>query len=142
VVEFFLGILAFRFFRNISPGWSFFISAAGLVLFISPFSSHAPRLVGYGIPSMLLIMGLTNLESSRKFWIPRPLLMAGDASYCLYLIHGPILHSILPDPSSTAPLNRVLILAAVAAVVALSIPIHLYIEKPLLRYLNEKTNFT
>jgi peptidoglycan/LPS O-acetylase OafA/YrhL len=35
-----------------------------------------------------------------------------------------------------------LILAAVAAIVAISIPIHLYIEKPLLRFLNEKTNFT
>lgn len=142
VLEFFLGTLAFRFYRYFSRGWAFFLVAAGLILVFFPLTRQFSHLLTFGIPCMFLITGLTSLESSRKFVIPRPFLLAGDASYCLYLIHAPIMRAILPDPSSAVPISRLLILAEVTAIIALSIPIHLYIEKPLLRYLNEKTNFT
>ncbi|MDB5394902.1 MAG: acyltransferase 3 [Rhodospirillales bacterium] len=49
------------------------------------------RSMGYGLAGVLIILGLSALEVQRRIRAPAPLIMLGDASYLLYLIHVPAL---------------------------------------------------
>jgi peptidoglycan/LPS O-acetylase OafA/YrhL len=139
VFEFFLGTLAIYMYKQIPTTIAWLLSIAGLLLFIFPFHPEVSHVQAFGIPSMLLLLGLTSLEYRHKIVVPGCLVTAGNASYCLYLIHAPLMYYILfTHTPATLATNRLFLLSLAAAIGGLSILIHLYLEKPLLRYLNQQ----
>jgi exopolysaccharide production protein ExoZ len=92
----------------------------------------------YGIGSALSIAGFVTLEQQGRVRAPAVLRLLGDASYSTYLIHFPLLSLFAKifvrlGAASAAPplLSFVLIFGMVAAI---GIAVHLYIEKPLLKF--------
>lgn len=141
VLEFLLGVAVFQLFKRIPLALAVLLLVAGSILFFSPLHIYRSHLILFGIPSAFLVAGLTNLEYRQKLKIPRAAVLAGDASYCLYLIHLPILDAMLGSVFSMYPVNRFLILLIVLAFIPASIFIHLYFEKPLLRLLNGRLSW-
>jgi exopolysaccharide production protein ExoZ len=95
------------------------------------------RCLGYGTAGVLIIAGLSVLETQGRLWVPRPLTLLGGASYLLYLIHVPALVT-LGASERHLHLLRYLppwLLAALFALLIIlgAMGIHLAIEKPLLR---------
>ncbi|MDR3450392.1 MAG: acyltransferase [Alphaproteobacteria bacterium] len=93
----------------------------------------------YGLGSALALLGFIELERSGHIKVPAFLILLGDASYGLYLIHFPLL-SLLAKiviaahlPDFLPPGLIFVIMAAVA--VAAGIVFHLLFEKPILRKL-------
>ncbi len=52
------------------------------------------RLVAYGLPSALCVLGLLMMEQKIGERIPKPMMVLGNASYSLYLSHVLVLHGI------------------------------------------------
>jgi exopolysaccharide production protein ExoZ len=137
VLEFFLGVSATYIFKKLPFFLSLILSIAGMVLFLFPLEQFSSHVIPFGLPSAFLVTGLAGLEYGRKIWIPRFAVLVGDASYCLYLIHLPVISYILPYPAAPQPVNRLLIITIVIVITLVAIPVHLYIEKPLLTCINK-----
>lgn len=136
VFEFFLGTLALRIHNKVPFAMAVVLTATGAVLFLFPQKIAISQAIAFGIPSAMLITGLTALEKRHAFRVPRMLVLLGDASYCLYLLHGPVIAWLLPFPATPGSTSRWLLAGIVAALIIASIPIHLFVEKPLLQFLN------
>ena len=98
----------------------------------------------YGVGSAMMIFGLIQAEAAgmADAFKPRWATLLGDASYALYLIHFPLI-SVLCKIAIAAGFSGVwgsiaTFLIGVIACVAVSVVFHLYVEKPLLRYLGTK----
>lgn len=96
------------------------------------------RVFMFGIPAALFMYGFLYVKTS----ISRLLIHLGDASYSLYLLHGTILSAIVQlifkfklSGYFTGFLGSVLIF--VLTMTAVSI-FYLFVERPLLRYLNRR----
>jgi exopolysaccharide production protein ExoZ len=138
VLEFLLGVSAVYVFKKPSFFLSVILSIAGLALFLLPLKQYSSHIISFGIPSLFLVIGLTSLEYKNKIRIPLFAVRVGDASYCLYLIHLPIIAYIFPYPASSQPFNRLLIVTFVILITLIAILLHLYVEKPLLTYINKR----
>jgi|SRR5579859_3125937 len=136
VLEFFLGASCVYFYRKIPLYLSIVMSLAGLILFLFPLPGMHLNTLGYALPSLLIVAGLTSLECHRKIPVPKPILSIGDASYALYLVHWPILYFILDACPPAWSANRAFQLALILAIIALSIVVHKWVEAPALRKLN------
>ncbi|WP_128544577.1 acyltransferase family protein [Larkinella soli] len=96
------------------------------------------RVIGFGIPVTILLLGMIHRERFGRLTYPQWLLHIGDASYVLYLIHIPIImvvtHALqlLGFHAWVLTINLLLFVS----LVWFSIQIHLRIEKPLLRAIN------
>ncbi|MCP9222062.1 acyltransferase family protein [Erythrobacter sp. LQ02-29] len=80
----------------------------------------------------LILHGLLRMEGVR---LPRAFIALGGASYLLYLIHGPLDTILLSGIRGIPPngLSRGLVqVGLIAAAIAISLPIHYFVEKPLL----------
>lgn len=100
--------------------------------------SPAFSVIGYGLSSALIVCGLVAREHARPIAVPRTLLLLGDASYSIYLIHYPILSIVarlwLKVFGKTVWVDcAYLAIAALAA--AAGVLFHLYVEKPVTRAL-------
>ncbi|MDP2021664.1 MAG: acyltransferase [Hydrogenophaga sp.] len=98
----------------------------------------------YGVGSAMMIFGLIRAEAAgiAGAFKPRWATLLGDASYALYLIHFPLI-SLVCKIAIAVGFSGVwgsiaTFLIGVIACVAVSILFHLYLEKPLLRYLGTK----
>jgi exopolysaccharide production protein ExoZ len=101
-----------------------------------------PLVVRFGPLSFLLITASCLLAIAGSDLRVGLIVLIGDASYTLYLVHPYVEMAIdriiarrLPWLHITTPLGCVI---AVASAVAVSIALYLYIEKPMLRYLTKK----
>jgi peptidoglycan/LPS O-acetylase OafA/YrhL len=136
VLEFFLGTVIWKLFNKV-PFWlAILLMLTGAVLFLVPIKINASHIVAFGIPAALLLTGLTALEWQQKIKIPGFMVLLGNASYSLYLIHPPLIHTILGKLDAAYATNRWLILLFVMALSALAVLVYLKIERPLLRILN------
>jgi peptidoglycan/LPS O-acetylase OafA/YrhL len=97
----------------------------------------------FGIACTMAVLGLVELERLGRIAIPSMLKAIGDASYVIYLIHFPVL-SIGARVFARSGLSRALpgvvsfiLLPSIA--VAVGIAVHLFLEKPLLRFLTRLT---
>jgi exopolysaccharide production protein ExoZ len=79
------------FFKKIllPLGISLFITAGIFVNYIVEDPSYSSRLFWFGIPSFLIITGSAHIDIKNFNAILSLLLYFGDASYSIYLIHGP-----------------------------------------------------
>lgn len=98
----------------------------------------------YAVGSAMMIFGLIRAEAAgmADTFKPRWATLLGDASYALYLIHFPLI-SVVCKIAIAAGFGGVwgaiaTFLIGVIACVAVSVFFHLYIERPLLRYLGKR----
>lgn len=144
--EFVLGIMAGEIFLNrATPAWfDRLVLVAGAVLMLGALQFH-DAIVGtairyhavaaFAIPAFLLVLGIVLNERRRGLGrAPRPLVFLGDASYSLYLVHGPLLRVVGPllvAAFVTQPWV-VLLLAALLSI-AVGVGTYVLVERPILR---------
>lgn len=111
-----------------------------VLLLLWPFAMECRVL--FGLPFSVLVLGAVLLERQGKLGLPRWMVLMGDASYSIYLIHNPLV-------SLTSRLVRRLhgfanwgfgMLVGVAASVVVGVLYHLFIEKPLIRLFRQQFN--
>jgi peptidoglycan/LPS O-acetylase OafA/YrhL len=148
--DFALGMLAARLYARLRAGprsarAGVALAAAGSVaiaaLMLSP--SHlytaASFDLSYALPAVALILGLAlGGESAPLRWLARPaLLRLGEASYALYLIQTTVLGWVasLQALAVTPPRYAVVTALTLVALCAVSVALHLAVERPAQRAL-------
>lgn len=149
-IHFALGMAAYWAFRRLEARWTWPLLIAGVaavaVLLATGVASphmvdaqHDPTgLMLVAIAFAVLLAGITLWERDRVWRPAKPLLLLGDASYAVYLVHSPVLsfiahaHAKLPGPP--LPPVPLFFVAAILSIVA-GVMAHLVVEKPLLRLL-------
>ncbi len=95
----------------------------------------------YLLFSALIIFGLTQFEKIKSLPFAPLLKVLGGCSYALYLIHGPagsvIIRIFALGPLKAIPNPVVFVIMVVATIVG-AIIVHLYIEKPVMRWLRHR----
>ncbi len=132
VLEFALGVVvAIAARRGVRAGWRAVLAFA-VCLLLANLLPDAPRFLVRGVPSALLVF--CALSWAR---LPAWLVLAGDASYALYLVHPFPMRAVrmvfmrLPGPIGTSvPLYLV---SSMAACLVLAVALHLWLEQPILR---------
>jgi peptidoglycan/LPS O-acetylase OafA/YrhL len=149
----------FEFLAGVAAGWAVHrvtiarpltLVCAGLAVFVVlwtledqlrlmhlPWDRFLYECLAYGVAATAVIVGLSALEMQGRLKMPRPLIVLGGASYLLYLVHVPAL-LVLGASERHLHLLRfmppwVLDLAFIVGIVAVTIVVHLKVEKPLLR---------
>jgi len=148
VMDFVLGIAAFQFFASFRNGmdgvWSLTL-LLGLVLalpFLEICGGLGRRIFFMGAPAAAILVLAAQLDSRNFSVNQRWVLLAGDASYLLYLTHlyvfqlGEKLIPIKPGWSLVARAGLGVSLVALALLVAITL--HLWFELPLLEYLKSR----
>lgn len=96
------------------------------------------RTIGLGVGASLIIMGLVASDRIGKIRPPNWLNKIGDSSYSLYLTHLPILLALSASfentiiTSSLTPLTMLFLMTFIVTILGLIV--HVYIEKPLIRF--------
>ena len=94
----------------------------------------------FGFSASAILFGSTLLDNPKKQY--KILLLLGAASYSIYLIHNPlqsVLHRIIRAVDLQAIIYPNIIFISIAILCVLAgIILHLWIEKPLLRYLRKR----
>jgi len=96
----------------------------------------------YGLGSAFAILGAVELERNGLLRAPSIMVLAGEASYSIYLLHAPMLSiavKILIGLGIRTALPAVIsYFLIVALVTTLCVLFHLYVERPLLKYCEAK----
>ena len=148
MVEFLAGMTFWHMRRRVTPALAMVAIAVG-VLFLAgvgvtaagpPYPSEPPiRVVLYGIPAALFVLGALGLERMAvPGWLARPCRLLGDTSYSIYLFHlvplaGATWLAQVLSLGSTA--LAALVPAAVAAAVGYGVVLGRLVELPLHRWL-------
>jgi peptidoglycan/LPS O-acetylase OafA/YrhL len=137
VLEFGFGVLvALAARRGARAGWAgplALLVAIGLALLLASQPGGDIRVVVWGIPAALLVFCALSWQR-----VPRWLVVLGDASYALYLVHPfpmrairvAVAHLPLP-PGLVVPLY---LLCTMAVCIAIAIALYWLVEKPILRW--------
>lgn len=143
ILEFLLGAaIASAYVKGmLSTRYAYAWLAAGLVvlvLFAPVPADEGFRLLTRGVPAALLFTFVL-LSESKIRW-PRAIILLGDASYSIYLVHIPVLYTVAPRamgklaklgyPSIAAEAAAV---ATIGACVVVGVLCHFAVEKPLTR---------
>lgn len=141
LLEFVAGIrLAVAWERKLMPPPIFGLAfiAAGFGLFCLQLTLAAPssgimQAIRWGGPAALIVFGALSLEAGEH--VPRVRLgvLLGDASYAIYLAHGFVVTAFLWRFSAAPIWGRVTICVVASCLVA--VVIHLWLERPLNKYL-------
>lgn len=120
------------------------IACAGFALLLV-----APRLTGYnpddyqsigrvlcwGFPAALIILGLIIAEKGGIAIRNRLVLLLGAASYSIYLLHPMAIGQLIQIAPQTPPVSWTIWALAIGVTVAISVGFHLLVEVPTLRWL-------
>jgi peptidoglycan/LPS O-acetylase OafA/YrhL len=127
--------------------------AAGIALFwgtgmekvYHPVLPMAWRDLLFGAWSVMMLMGLVELDRSGRLRLPAWSLRLGDASYSIYLVHFPALSLfaklILPLAVRFGIPGELSYLVLLGLAVMTGVACHLWVEKPLLRSLSGRGGF-
>jgi exopolysaccharide production protein ExoZ len=159
VLEFVYGILIYHTFRlatadTASPGRAkgagfglvlVLIGGAILFLAIAEVTGHdGPRFAAKGLPAAALVAGALLLETRYAFaWRNKAILLLGEASYVLYLIHPFVLYGFtraLLRGAAQWPdaIKWPLALLLVAITASMAIAVHYYLEAPAMLVLRKR----
>jgi exopolysaccharide production protein ExoZ len=134
--------------KKLNVSLSAVLGLIGIVFLLLPrHNMSSGRILIWGIPSALVVLAAVFLEDHiGKLW-PKFILLFGDASYSLYLIHGPCLYVLLRI-FETLGIARFGVLrwqdewligiVSLIVCIAVSLLVYFWIEKPLLRFLGQK----
>jgi exopolysaccharide production protein ExoZ len=102
-----------------------------------------PRYLAAGIPSFFIVLSALLLE--RVFGVTtknKPIYLLGEASYIIYLVHPYIVFTVLrlliKDADLPPPALAGLIVALLALTSAVSVAIHVWLEKPVMAHLRNR----
>ncbi len=153
ILEFFVGILIVLIVDTIKTNkkyWfiSLMILSIILFVFIAYLSNNSiiniskhNRVLNFGIASFLLILSLVLFEKFNNIKCSKILILVGDASYVLYLIHSVILsifdNKLILSGKLIVVSQQFTTILACVFIIFISVFIHLIIEKPMLKYLNK-----
>jgi peptidoglycan/LPS O-acetylase OafA/YrhL len=149
-IEFFMGVLVAVMVHKIPAKISLLLIISGTLLFLLSAILYnngyavAPgefnRVVLFGLPSFLIIMGIVKYEALIKVRIHNVLLWLGEASYSLYLLHLPLLvagiRMIKRLDINDPIMKQVLVIELVAIICCSSVLFYKWVEKPLITRLN------
>lgn len=142
----FIGVLYHRNFHKL--GLAAFVAGivllVGGILYLSPLPagqgvSNWNRVSVFGLPAVLIVYGVTALETEGRIVLPARLQSLGDASYSIYLSHVPILAPlglvwswfVTPDPLN----HFIALLGMIITAILFGLSSYSFIEKPLLQKL-------
>lgn len=151
VLEFLAGAVIAEFFRKRTvdkPILGALAALAGFVV-LGAFSidgvSKLVRVVGWGIPAVMIVSGFVLMENRASSRYPAWLLLLGDASYSIYLIQGfvfPLIHvfftrgyGALLVRNHAFAAGTMLIALSVLMVSAVGIVTYLSVERKMTAYL-------
>jgi exopolysaccharide production protein ExoZ len=94
------------------------------------------RALIWGVPAMLVLLGVTTLEDTWRRIIPPVLLLLGDSSYALYLVHTFVVPAVV-IVCAMAGLRSpwMIVVICVSVSIGLSVVIHLRLELPITEWL-------
>jgi exopolysaccharide production protein ExoZ len=144
VLEFLLGAavgMSFESRRRPGPKLAGALTVVGLMSFLAlgRLGTEANRVLTWGLPLAVLVLGAVNLPLPRGSRIMRWAIVVGDSSYSIYLMQFLILppaaavlrHLLGPG---TGPLRHwVFVAGLVAAAIAAGVATYYILEEPLLR---------
>lgn len=132
VFEFVLGSALFDIWKTRQIRWAWLLPLTGISagVWLYTFPGDGWRFLTSGLFAFSILAAGLALE--RKKLAPKFLLLLGDASYSIYLIHIPAFFWAIPTVSAidAPPMVRTLLLVAYA--VACGVALHIAIEKPVL----------
>jgi exopolysaccharide production protein ExoZ len=100
------------------------------------------RVIAFGIPSAIIILGLVKLEDNKVIKIPKIFIALGDASYSIYLTHLIsllIFESVIERVNLLHEINHnVVEISSCLVSIAVGCVFYVFIEKPSLNYLKNK----
>jgi exopolysaccharide production protein ExoZ len=149
-IEFFMGVIAALIIPHVPFKFSTALIILGSILFITCGILYNQRLwilfeplyrsFTFGLASFFIITGIVRYEISRKINVHNVLLLLGEASYSLYLLHLPIIVAGLKvfsllNIKGTVSIH-IAMFALVAAICLLSVYFYRWVEKPLINKLN------
>lgn len=143
----FMARMSYIFSKHIS--WLLFGGGIGLLFLL--FYVHPPtdlfivnhinydfmRIIRFGIPSMLMVLGVVSLEKNR-ICLPKFIIQVGNASYSIYLSHFIIYYAIgkiwRKLPYNSASFHLAIYSVMVVTVMVYGLLSYRYIEKPMINF--------
>lgn len=139
-LEFICGMGVAYLVRFISSRYAIFILILSMVLFaiIWPYAVECRIL--FGLSFALMVLSVVLIEHEGNIHFPFWLILIGDASYSIYLIHNPIVSLTSRMVANFKDMIgwQLGLVAGVIASLAIGIAFHLLLEKPLLKILRKK----
>jgi exopolysaccharide production protein ExoZ len=151
-IEFFMGVIIALIVSRVNIRWALPMATMGILLFaigiyfslnnLVLFPSSFNRVVLFGIPSFFIILGFTTYEIHRKVNMHNIVIDLGDASYSIYLFHLPLVAAffkiLFRCNITNKPVIYLLIIALIIAIMFCGILIYRKIEKPVIKFLNQR----
>ncbi len=133
-LEFMMGMAVACIARLISVRYALFIVSAGLVIFVGLLRQplHEEARILFGFPFSAFVLAAVLLEQSIGLMFSRWLVLMGDASYSIYLIHNPLVSLTGRLLGRFNGYWGAGMLLGIASSVLLGIGYHYYVEKPLI----------
>jgi exopolysaccharide production protein ExoZ len=136
LLEFLAGIWIGELWRQErvpGPAIGMALLVAGLACYATLESKHfyleSARLALWGMPAMLLVVGMLACEGMVVMRRARLLLILGDASYAIYLVHGLLISGLGKLLGGVAPALLLPIFVVGAGVVGVAV--HFWVERPM-----------
>lgn len=135
-IEFVAGMLAAVAVRSLSLLWGRVVLLVGLTGLVGFFAIEGISRVWFGLAMAVVIVGLVRMEISGSVAAPRWLFFLGNASYAIYLIHGPVISIASGMLARFAlPWFANMVLCATLGLGG-GVLYHLLLEKPALSHVN------
>ncbi len=135
-IEFVAGMIAAVAVRSLSLVWARVVLVVGITGLVGFFAIEGISRVWFGVAMAIVIAGLVRIEISGSIAVPHWLFFLGNASYAIYLIHGPVI-SITSGIVTSFALPWLANMPLCAALgLGGGVLYHLLFEKPALSYVN------
>jgi peptidoglycan/LPS O-acetylase OafA/YrhL len=135
-IEFVAGMIAAVAVRSLSLVWARVVLVVGITGLVGFFAIEGISRLWFGVAMAIVIVGLVRIELSGSIAAPRWLFFLGNASYAIYLIHGPVISTISGIVVSFGlPWLANMTLCATLGLGG-GVLYHLLFEKPALSYVN------
>jgi exopolysaccharide production protein ExoZ len=118
--------------RRLSPGAGCVFAALGAgalaALWLAGLNDDLWRPLLWGLPALAIVAGALAIEPVRAWAPPRALVRLGDASYAIYLCHGPVVALV----AAAGGVGWVFVPAAITASLIAGFAFHRWVETPLI----------